>query len=523
MTFINKVRLKNFRNFEKAEFDLNHQNFELKADNGFGKSNLADAISWILAGKLFDGSSDIESIKPKNNTKAEVDVEITTTDGITLRKVYQENWQKIRGTMETELRGNATKYYYNGVETTQKAYEEQLERLLGFSLDLVLVFLDPTYFSLKLDWKLRREIINKVVGKVDFYTITNSPIAAKYFLSAGPTITERLRTLLDQHNGRLDATKKTLVQMINKAKKEEIDYIGKIEGLKLITSPYTNDQDYQLAASEYNQLNQRLSLLNDEVKTRLRYDNLKQEFIQTRLLIETTKAWNNVMAKPSPSLCPHCGKIPNEADYNRSLENWTKDSINFEIKKSIRLKGLEDLLININSEVETIKDSIDGTAGGNNVNEIRGKIDQLALDLKKHQAKLSAASLIVDQEKLLTNLRHSMAETEITTDLLSIYVNTLYKIIDVKLKDILPDVKFRLIEPNIKDGSWNEVCDVMDGLVPYDRTNTASQIKIGIKVINGLRDAMNIQLIPLIVDNAEAVVDRKFATQAQVITLVAYK
>jgi hypothetical protein len=311
--------------------------------------------------------------------------------------------------------------------------------------------------------------------------------------------------------------------MINKAKKEELELISKIEGLKLITSPYTNDQDYQLAAKMYNSYNDRLSSLNDGVKIRLRYDNLKQEFIQTRSLIETTKAWNNVMAKPSPSLCPHCGKIPNEADYNRSLENWTKDSINFEIKKSIRLKGLEDLLINITSEIETIKDSIDGTAGGNNVNEIRGKIDQLALDLKKHQAKVSAESIIFDQEALLANTRANLAELEITTDLLSIYVNTLYKIIDVKLQDLLPNVKFRLIEPNIKDGSWNEVCDVMDGLVPYDRTNTASQIKIGIQVINGLREAMSIKLIPLIIDNAEAVVDRQFATQAQVITLVAYK
>jgi hypothetical protein len=33
------------------------------------------------------------------------------------------------------------------------------------------------------------------------------------------------------------------------------------------------------------------------------------------------------MTKPSPALCPHCGKIPNEADFNHILENWKKDTI----------------------------------------------------------------------------------------------------------------------------------------------------------------------------------------------------
>jgi len=61
----------------------------------------------------------------------------------------------------------------------------------------------------------------------------------------------------------------------------------------------------------------------------------------------------------------------------------------------------------------------------------------------------------------------------------------------------------------------------MDGMVPYDRTNTASQIKLGIKLIEAIRKAKSWKELPILVDNAEAVVLRNFDTKAQVINLIA--
>jgi hypothetical protein len=98
------------------------------------------------------------------------------------------------------------------------------------------------------------------------------------------------------------------------------------------------------------------------------------------------------------------------------------------------------------------------------------------------------------------------------------------KILNQKLELVFGDIKFRLIEENIKEGSWNEVCDVMDGKVPYDRTNTASQIKLGVKLVDALRKKFKYQTIPLIIDNAEAVVDRsRFDTESQIVCLIAGK
>lgn len=522
---INKLRLKNFRNFKNQEFNFGGKNYELKADNGFGKSNVADAISWLITGKLFDASSEVETIKPKHDQKAEVEAELTITDGITLRKVYQENWQKIRGTTELELRGNTTKYYFNGVETTQKGYEEAVERQTGLDREMTMVFMDPTYFGLKLEWKLRREIINKLVGKVSFDEVVAHPVAEKYFngLSGTYKYGISLRKRLDQHEQRLDATKKTLVQLINRAKKEEIELVARIEGLNLITSPFLTEADYAVAAAEYTRLNEQLKYAKNETDLKRNLENIAQHVATTRSRLEAAYNMTNVYSKPSAALCPHCGKVLNEADYAHLLEKWQKDNAAFESKKLIVINDFKTMLAQYEDEYQALKGVLVGTAGATLINDLNEQIGLLGDKLKKHQAKLATRDVIIEQENKLKDLRETIAALETETDLLSIYVNALYKVIDARLKAKLPDLTFRLIEPNIKDGSWNEVCDLMDGLVPYDRTNTASQIKLGIQLINALREEISIEFLPIIVDNAEAVVDRQFLTQAQVITLVAFK
>jgi hypothetical protein len=109
------------------------------------------------------------------------------------------------------------------------------------------------------------------------------------------------------------------------------------------------------------------------------------------------------------------------------------------------------------------------------------------------------------------------------SDLLGMYVSKLLVILNQRLTTIFGDIKFRLIEANIKEGSYNEVCDVLDKDVPYDRTNTASQIKIGVKLIEAIRRQKSYPKLPIIIDNAEAVVARDFNTDSQVICLIAGK
>jgi hypothetical protein len=102
------------------------------------------------------------------------------------------------------------------------------------------------------------------------------------------------------------------------------------------------------------------------------------------------------------------------------------------------------------------------------------------------------------------------------------------KILNERVEHHFPGVKFQLIKDNIKEGSWSQVCYVLveseQGLlVPYETANTASKIKIGVKISNLLADALGWNKLPMVIDNAEAVTrsNRQFETDAQVITLVA--
>ena len=44
--------LENFRNFKEETIDFNEYMDEIAAPNGWGKTTIADAIMWILTGKL---------------------------------------------------------------------------------------------------------------------------------------------------------------------------------------------------------------------------------------------------------------------------------------------------------------------------------------------------------------------------------------------------------------------------------------------------------------------------------------
>jgi len=132
------------------------------------------------------------------------------------------------------------------------------------------------------------------------------------------------------------------------------------------------------------------------------------------------------------------------------------------------------------------------------------------------------------REKELSRLAELLADAEYKEELLSIYNKTYLRILNERVERYFPGIKFQLIKDNIKEGSWSQVCYVLveseQGLeVPYETANTASKIKIGVKISNLLADALGWNKLPMVIDNAEAVTrsNRHFETDAQIITLVA--
>lgn len=198
---IKTLTLTNFRNVAYARYDLSDVCcFEGK--NYIGKTNSILAILWLLTGKMFDGSSNDESLKPKHNTKGVVSVEIVfEKDGIEkiVKKEYEENWVKTRGASELRLEGHITTYTIDGiVQKTNKNALSDINDYLEINNDIVnkvskldvkQLLINPLYASEILEWKDLRDLIFRIIGDVSNEEIiakhveiaTAKPILEKYY------------------------------------------------------------------------------------------------------------------------------------------------------------------------------------------------------------------------------------------------------------------------------------------------------------------------------------------------------
>ncbi len=77
--YINKIKLKNFRNYEEQEIELNKNINIFYGDNAQGKTNIIESIYLSSIGKSFRTNKDIELVK-FNEKYAQVFLEYTKTD-----------------------------------------------------------------------------------------------------------------------------------------------------------------------------------------------------------------------------------------------------------------------------------------------------------------------------------------------------------------------------------------------------------------------------------------------------------
>jgi hypothetical protein len=173
---LKKVNLINVRNFTERTFNFN-SNTELVMPNEGGKSTLADAITFVLIGKLYSGSSDVQSLKPLRNTAEEVSVELIYTNGdeeLSLMKTYKENWVKTRGTTEVTMSGHTTDCFINEKKMTVSNFEKELCGYFNVKSTLELnIMLNPYYFGQVMSWQDRLEYVSRVTGEVTVDDVIN--------------------------------------------------------------------------------------------------------------------------------------------------------------------------------------------------------------------------------------------------------------------------------------------------------------------------------------------------------------
>lgn len=147
---ISKLEISNFRNLKTAVFVFNDNRVAISGKNAIGKSNVIEAISWLLTGKTLTGGSDDTINKPHDDSKAIVSVKATFSkldETMTYEKQYCEIWENERGSDESRLTGHKTTILINGVETTtQKAADTLFSNFIGYDGNLSAI-INPLYIG----------------------------------------------------------------------------------------------------------------------------------------------------------------------------------------------------------------------------------------------------------------------------------------------------------------------------------------------------------------------------------------
>lgn len=652
---LQKVIINNFKNIKHLELDINQQNFELKAPNGWGKSSIADAIFWVMTGKLLSGSSDMPSIKPKEDTSRTVDVELIFEDGTSVKKTYREVWTKTRGTTEVKMTGHETSCYINGLEVPVSQFDVELRQRFGltykgaWSGNIFQLLIDPLYFGMKEEWQERRKLVIDLVGDVtdeDVFAQKPSLLPLKLYIDRANGKLEDVKKLLLRHHRELSTQEATLQAQIDvlsteltvseQAYQKAIAELEKLDALidDLKTKKYQSEEG---ALAEKNRLLAELSekisasketdlfnYNNKITKQQQELENIRQERarveneirdLQAKIqALESQKAklvaeresvmrtlrdledrrnrllqeWKQVKAEQPPIhdslLCPQCG-------YDLNAEHIEAEIKKFNELKAQRLKDINKQGLAVKAEIEKLETKPDELEA--EIDKIHLDIDELSKGISDYNAKiielnrkelelsksippfepsaktkqlqqeydeLKAKPLFVQHdydaqinqlkesrkpyEEIITKYRaeqinlqkaqelerqrkavlSQLAEVEQLQVMLTDFIKTKLEILDSRIEAVFGDIKIRLIEANIKEGSWNEVCDVMDGEVPYHQTNSSQQIKLGIRVVEAIKRALGIDGLFYIIDNAEQITDRDFSklTDSQTIAFVAY-
>ena len=178
------LRLENFQGLRELFFDFAGQSGSVYGNNGAGKTTVFNAVTWLLYGRA---STDASGFTPKTRGGPDgylhhlnhgVCAEFLTGSGetVTLEKVFHEVYKKKRGSAREEFSGHTIDYFLNGVPVKETEYAAAVLAFCGQDREKQEILTKPSYFSEKLHWRRRREILLEVCGDVsDADVIANTP------------------------------------------------------------------------------------------------------------------------------------------------------------------------------------------------------------------------------------------------------------------------------------------------------------------------------------------------------------
>jgi len=195
---IQNLVLRNFKGIKEFELNTGGKDVAVYADNGLGKTTIADSFNWLLFGKdsLGRAKFEIKTLDGNGNVVHGLEHEVEGTFDVgdrqlKLKKVYKEKWTKKKGQPTAIFTGHTTDHFIDEVPVNEKAYAAKIAEIVNE--DIFRLLTSPLFFNEQLHWEKRREIILQVCGDVSDDEVISSDKA----LTDLPSILKS--RLLDDH------------------------------------------------------------------------------------------------------------------------------------------------------------------------------------------------------------------------------------------------------------------------------------------------------------------------------------
>ena len=540
------LEIERFRNLKNLNltFPSDKKAIILSGKNGIGKSTILDSILWLLCDETIVYGGQNDDNLDKNDRKSPINVCATFVkdDGSTLKLrraltpkfTRSGEFSKYEPLLEINDVSYPVKQYFTRIKNQELGINSENAPDVT-SFNTLRCILDYNYIN-NIKYQVAREKIEKILKITRDEDLVNNPEYSliKDDLKAALFDVSKIKTKFNKQKstteGILDKANDNYLIMKNAFKPIDEDELAKLEQQKrnIEEQNYEHSVEYKVAIKNRYELRAKMqqakttfdSVANKYLNKLKEYNDItnykKQYSIQLNGLKEQF-----ITIKNSVSKCPKCNYELNGESIRKKLDeiNVKGQATKTELEKcdsklnAIDIKALEkeykeaetqyhniynelansesQLQILINKEDE--QNRIFYNEKALKVTEINGKINEL---------KSSSNSLALEEkEKELKIIRGELATIEQKIALLKEYEQNKNKAINIRIKEVFPNLDFRLWEES-DTGAIQNTCKVYLKNVGYEGINTGHKIMVGLEIINSLRKAFGLtESLPIIFDN----------------------
>lgn len=173
-----------------------------------------------------------------------------------------------------------------------------------------------------------------------------------------------------------------------------------------------------------------------------------------------------------------------------------------EFIESEQLIGKREELKQLQSDLYDFKNETKDPTGFNQIRKLEESKRQYEEVISKHYAYEQLEKAKNERIAELKVLSKRKVDYELIKESLNLFIKAKLSILTEKMRMHFGDVCFCLMKENIKEGSWDEVCYplICSKKAPFKDGSTSEKIITGIKIIEALKNALQINGLPILID-----------------------